>query len=199
MINNKAIIDVNAELPQCLVGHLSEHGKLDIAFKSQTRAPDSARITFLIQQQLQSNWCWAAVSTSVGNYYYGSGTFTQCDVASAELSRDCCAQPVPCNIYGYLDTALMQTRSFDRMVPTKIQFQEIKKEIHAGRPIGLRCAWFGGGAHFLVINGYYGDYVWTADSIHGFSLYALNAFPANYQSGGSWTHTYFTKKNQESA
>ena len=54
----------------------------------------AASLNFSMQKQTQTNWCWAAVSASVGNYY-GTGNWTQCGVASTQLDRNCCSQPGP--------------------------------------------------------------------------------------------------------
>jgi len=66
----------------------------------------SRQLAFAMQAQTESNWCWAAASTSVSHYYWFLSTWTQCRVANAELGRgDCCASPAPgpCNVPWYLD------------------------------------------------------------------------------------------------
>jgi hypothetical protein len=67
------------------------------------------QLSFQVQQQLESEWCWAAVSTSVAHYYAPSSSVTQCLVVNQQLKRtDCCSNPSsnPCNQPGYLDQAL---------------------------------------------------------------------------------------------
>jgi hypothetical protein len=44
------------------------------------------RLDFTMQHQQQTNWCWAAVSTSVALFYDPVSTWTQCAVASAKES-----------------------------------------------------------------------------------------------------------------
>lgn len=185
-------------LPACLIGHLLDPKLVEVQAAVQQRALAAASLNFTMQQQTQTNWCWAAASASVGNYY-GTGSWTQCAVASAALDRNCCNQPGPCNVYGYLDVALKITRSFNGMNSGSLQMSAIQNQINMGRPIGLRCAWYGGGAHFLAIYGTNGNYVLVADSIYGYSTRALSAFPGSYNGGGNWTHTYFTAKNQGAA
>jgi Papain-like cysteine protease AvrRpt2 len=181
-------------LPQCLAGTLLNAGLSEVD-DSAEHAALAASLNFSIQQQTQTNWCWAALSASVGNYYR-TGSWTQCGVANAQLGRNtCCNQPGPCNVYGYLDSALQTTRSFGGMSQGSIQLSAIDNQINMGRPVGLRCAWFGGGAHFLAIYGTNGSYLLIADSIYGYSTRALNTFPRSYNGGGNWTTTYFTRKN----
>lgn len=182
-------------MPQCLAGTLLDPELDDIGQEAEAAPLANARLNFNIQQQTQTNWCWAALSASVGNYYR-TGSWTQCGVANAELGRGtCCSQPGPCNVYGYLDSALRTTGSYGGMREDRMQIPAIENQIGMGRPVGLRCAWYGGGAHFLTIYGIDGGYVLVADSIFGYSTRVLNSFPGTYNGGGNWTHTYFTRKN----
>ncbi|MGE8414117.1 MAG: papain-like cysteine protease family protein [Pseudomonas sp.] len=182
-------------MPQCLAGTLLDPELDDIGQEAEAAPLANARLNFNIQQQTQTNWCWAALSASVGNYYR-TGSWTQCGVANAELGRGtCCSQPGPCNVYGYLDSALRTTGSYGGMREDRMQMPAIENQIGMGRPVGLRCAWYGGGAHFLTIYGIDGGYVLVADSIFGYSTRVLNSFPGTYNGGGNWTHTYFTRKN----
>ncbi|HHL0960468.1 TPA: papain-like cysteine protease family protein [Serratia marcescens] len=180
--------------PNCLIDHLIDPQLVEVDASPQAKVMAAAYLNFNMQKQILANWCWAAVSASVGNYY-GTGVWTQCDVASNALDRNCCNQPGPCNVYGYLDSALQITRSYNGMSRSSLKMSVIQNQINMGRPIGLRCAWYGGGAHFLVIYGTNGNYLLIADSIYGYSTRVLNSFPRSYNGGGTWTHTYFTAKN----
>ena len=195
MLTNEAPRFTAETLPRCLIGHLIDPKLVEGEAAAQPRALAAGSLNFTMQKQTRTNWCWAAVSASVGNYY-GTGSWTQCGVASSELNRNCCNQPEPCNVYGYLDTALRTTRSYNGMNQGPLNMSAIQNQINMGRPVGLRCAWYGGGAHFLTIYGTNGNYVLVADSIYGYSTRALNTFPRSYNGGGNWTNTYFTAKNQ---
>jgi hypothetical protein len=65
----------------------------------------------------------------------------------------------------------------------------------AGRPLGVRTDWSGGGAHFLrhyryrIRNNMLAD----DDPFYGKSDVGLSTFTSSYQGSGSWTHSYFTK------
>ena len=68
---------------------------------------------FDMQAQTQSNWCWAATSTSVSHFYWWASPWTQCKVANGELNlTTCCQSPVPsaCNVPWYLDEASARRR-----------------------------------------------------------------------------------------
>lgn len=159
----------------------------------------SKQLAFGMQAQTQSNWCWAATATSVSHFYWLWSTWTQCRVANGELGRgDCCNStvPSPCNVPWYLDRALTRTNNFVSIMG-QASFQQVRDEIDAGRPVGARIGWSGGGGHFMVIYGYSfiaGDeYFDIDDPIYGKSHLTTADFTTNYQGSGTWTHTYFTK------
>jgi Papain-like cysteine protease AvrRpt2 len=160
----------------------------------------SRQLAFTMQAQTQSNWCWAATSTSVSHFYWFLSPWTQCSVASAELNRtDCCNASVPsaCNVPWYLDRALTRTNNFVS-ITGPASFSAVCAEIDAGRPVGARIGWSGGGGHFVCIYGYSTfisqQYFDIDDPIYGKSHLSVADFSTNYQGSGTWTHTYFTKR-----
>jgi hypothetical protein len=160
----------------------------------------SKHLAFNMQAQTESNWCWAATSTSVSHFYWWWSTWTQCKVANGELGHtDCCNSPVPspCNVPWYLDKALTRTNNFVSMMGGQASFQQVKSEIDAGRPVGARIGWNGGGGHFMVIYGYSRilnlEFFDIDDPIFGKNHLPVSEFASNYQGSGTWTHTYFTK------
>ena len=157
---------------------------------------------FNMQAQTESNWCWAATSTSVSHFYWGASPWTQCKVACSELNlTTCCQSPSSsaCNVSGYLQTALTVTKNLNSFVTGTVSFDAVKAEIDAGRPVGARIGWSGGGGHFVAIYGYarvliFGEeYFDIDDPIYGKSQVTVANFTSSYQTTGSWTHTYFTK------
>lgn len=159
----------------------------------------SKQLSFNMEAQTQSNWCWAATATSVSHFYWLLSTWTQCRVATGELPpNNCCASPVPsaCNVPWYLDRALRRTNNFVS-ITAPVSFQAVRDEIDAGRPVGARIGWSGGGGHFMVIYGYSTvggtDYFDIDDPIYGKSHLTVATFSNSYQGSGTWTHSYFTK------
>jgi len=160
----------------------------------------SKQLGFTMQHQLASNWCWAATSNSVSHFYWWWSTWTQCKIANAELGRtDACDTPTPAgaNVPWYLDRALDRTKNFVSITAGQASFAQIRAEIDAGRPMGARIGWSGGGGHFMVIYGYstwFGqEFVDIDDPIYGKSHLTLSDFSTNYQGSGTWTHYYITK------
>jgi hypothetical protein len=161
----------------------------------------SRQLAFNMQMQTETNWCWAATSTSVSHFYWFLSPWTQCQVANGELGfSDCCDSPVPsaCNVPWFLDRALTRTNTFVSMMSGQASFQQVRDEIDAGRPVGARIGWGGGGGHFMVIYGYSlvlgMEYFDIDDPIYGKSHLSVTDFASNYQGSGSWTHTYFTRR-----
>lgn len=161
----------------------------------------SRQLAFNMQAQTQSNWCWAATATSVSHFYWWFlNRWTQCRVANAELGfNNCCNSSVPsaCNVPWYLDRALTRTGNFVSISAGPASFTTVCAEIDAGRPVGARIGWSGGGGHFMVVCGYSRvgalEYLDIDDPIYGKSHLSVAEFSGNYQGSGSWTHTYLTK------
>jgi hypothetical protein len=118
-------------------------------------------------------------------------------VANAQTNRnDCCGAGAsgPCNIYGFLDAALTTAGHFDKITSGPATVGQMTTEINAGRPVGARTAWSGGGAHFVAIIGSLaGSFYAIDDPIFGKSDVSEAVFKTAYQGSGSWTHTYYTK------
>lgn len=171
----------------------------------------SVTLDFVAQVQLQSNWCWAAVSTSVG-LFYGTGNWTQCEVATVQVNsildpggnHDCCATPgsSTCNQYGFLNPALHHVDAYAFASSGKAPSNAIFARISDRREVVcVRVAWGGGGAHFTTIHGFTdpssgGDvYLTVSDTISGWGTTTMlySEFPQSYQSGGTWTDTYWTR------
>jgi len=156
---------------------------------------------FDMQHQLQTNWCWSAVSTSVSHFYNPASPWTQCGVANAELGQTaCCADgsTAACNRDWYLDRGLSRVGNLQSWSGAAAPLSEVEHEVNAGRPLGVRIGWQGGGGHFVVLAGYDDPgtgpgFLRVEDPWYGPSRMAYSAFRNAYQGSGSWTHTYHTK------
>ena len=162
---------------------------------------------FPIEPQQETDWCWAAVTDSVEQYFDSKSTLTQCEIANRMLGRDCCNDPDSCNLAFKLQDVL---RPLGRLADSMVgypPFTDLKKELTANRPIAVRIGWFGGGAHFVVICGYKvlpsgARILQIADPFYGnlvdgeyFGIWEIDydLFPESYQQGGDWTATFFLK------
>ena len=156
------------------------------------------KLAFTMQQQQQGNWCWAATSASIA-VFYGTTGWSQCSIANAQTGRtDCCGTGAsgPCNVYGYLDKALATVGHLDHLAGGTVSYEGVEGEVVASRPLGIRVAWNGGGAHFVAATGTEHDSsVWVSDCGSGTtSLVAYDTLRTAYNGSGVWTHSYFTKR-----
>ncbi|WP_247237213.1 papain-like cysteine protease family protein [Telluribacter sp. SYSU D00476] len=155
-------------------------------------------LSFDMQPQIQTQWCWAATSVSVSQFYDQDSSWTQCEVAELIMGSSCCQNPSPCNKPWYLDEALTVTNNFvSQSAP--FTFQQVEGELKNDRVVCARVGWWGGGGHFMVIygcrtlNGV--NYYSIDDPIYGKSEITETAFLDAYQGSGRWTHSYTTKPN----
>lgn len=155
---------------------------------------------FTMQHQENGEWCWAAVSCSIA-VFFGSGQWTQCDIASSELNLFCCVKPVPikCNIPWSLDTALSLVGHFNSYSAGPASYAQIQNELAQGKPMGVRISWLGAhGAHFIAIGGSLVDpngnhFVDFFDPFNGNGQIEYSDLVSGYRTpGDSWTHTYLT-------
>jgi hypothetical protein len=155
-------------------------------------------LPFFMQYQQQLQWCWAATSVSVNLYFHsGSGhRHRQCTVANSAFSQNtCCANGAAnaCNRSWYLDRALQIVGNFDHMMVGRANLQQTVAEIDFGRPLCLRIYWHSRTGHFVALHGYSGTMVNVADPWWGPSSVDYYRFPEYYQTGGTWTHTYWVR------
>jgi len=78
-----------------------------------------------------------------------------------------------------------------------LAFADIRQRVDAASPVCCRIGWFGDGGHFAVVVGWRvapsgKQYIDVADPIWAENEVAYDGFPSSYQTGGDWTHTYFT-------
>jgi hypothetical protein len=162
--------------------------------------------------QKQLNWCWAAVAAFVENVANGNQAATPCQMAhdnmgdhqtvpdATDRTADCCARPAPCDFDGVLDRVLKKNQRLKGAVQSgRPPFSDIKRSIDDEKmPVCVRIEWNAGGAHFVAIIGYSGqpgsEFIDIKDPGIGSNSVPLATFPGQYQHGGVWAHTMFTKK-----
>ena len=153
-------------------------------------------ISFTMQPQQQTEWCWAAVSTSINLYFNPASGQTQCAVANVAMNQSTCCQDgssAQCNQPWFLDQALQIVGNLNAWSPGKAALATVKAEINGCRPFCLRIAWNGGGGHFVTVYGYSWWGINIADPWYGTSAVPYATFPSTYQGGGTWTDNYTTK------
>jgi hypothetical protein len=119
-----------------------------------------------MEQQMMSEWCWAAVSVSVDRFFRPDSTHTQCEIAGAALDLQCCADgaaapPAQCNAPHELNPVLgrLHLLAADPLLKP-LAFADVQKQIDAGNPICVLIKWLdkqgkvGDRGHFIAISGY---------------------------------------------
>jgi hypothetical protein len=165
-----------------------------------------------MEKQKHTNWCWAAVAVSMHRFLNpGQGNWSQDSLATPVLRSenqipagvDCTATPLLCDITAGLDDALAITgdlRPNGFLENQHLTFDGIKKAVTAKLPVGARITWYGGGAHFLAIDGYR-EFVSGPPMVHvldphdGPSYQYYDDLVTDYPPGGNWQDTYLVKKN----
>jgi Papain-like cysteine protease AvrRpt2 len=160
-------------------------------------------LNFKMQDQEQSEWCWAAVAASTSMHYDPNSGWTQCKVAGAELQvQNCCQDPLPaaCNKRWRVHSALRTTKNLTRFTTNAEKFSVVQHEIDSQRSLCARIGWKGSNSgHFVVIDGY--------DDSGGLQLLTVRdpnakvrtaivnyaTLVKGYQGSGVWTDSFFTQ------
>jgi Peptidase_C39 like family len=158
-------------------------------------------LAFRMQDQEQSEWCWAAVASSICSYYAGLGSGTslsQCEIATKFLGMQCCGTPPPpgSNQTFTLELPLQSLGHLGAdTIDGPIDMSTIIAQIDRGRPICCHLDFGDGQGHFVAIIGYdmVNDDVVTRDPLGTSASGILPLNGATTFPGGSWTETYLTK------
>ncbi len=161
---------------------------------------------FTIQTQIELNWCWSAVATTVGLYYDSTKNLQQCQVAQKVTGiANCCPDNEACDQFAGLDTALTAVNSMlttplnNKLLPGQVlKFAAVQAEIDAGRPVGVRIQWYGedpDAGHFVIISGYAIEasgekWVDVSDPYYDDSSAPYDQFVSAYLEAGAWSDTY---------
>ena len=158
------------------------------------------QLNMAMQPQQQTNWCWSAVSVSVKLFYTPATSITQCEQANRQLTQTTCCGAggsSVCNVPWYLDRALTGLGNLAGVSGGTTAFADVVAQVQTARPLGCRIGWFGGGGHFVVIDGCdpasTNQLMTIKDPIYGTSVLPYNTFATAYQGAGSWTTSYLTK------
>ena len=158
-----------------------------------------------MEAQLQTNWCWAAVATSVSKYFDPlHSPWTQCEVVNRELGETTCCQDgstTACNRPWYLEKAMDRVQHPVQWSGGYASVSDIMDMVGLNKPLSIRIGWLSNGqptgsGHFVVIDGYAirsgTAYIDVEDPILGASTYEYTELQMKYNNGnGIWTHSYY--------
>lgn len=117
--------------------------------------------------QKKTNWCWAACSQAILEYYGTNVSQTQIAnyaVGGADQGLPLCSYSYP-YFSSYMDGVLY---NFGSILSTCYQGYyfykwDVQQEIDAGRPLQIGIKWWGNGGHAVVIQGIQGDSLYIMD------------------------------------
>ncbi len=156
-------------------------------------------IPIVVQSQLLGNWCWAAVTASIREWYEEENAKAQCAVASEFLARNCCPPGIddvsnPNNRRYSIATALglnMARPALDR----PLRPEEIPEVVASNRPACCVIRWSNGQLHFVLLTGYIegiGDVI-VRDPLLGLFVGSYRRFTESYRDKGQWLATVATR------
>jgi hypothetical protein len=151
-----------------------------------------------MQMQLQSEWCWAATSSSVSHYYDPASTFSQCSIVNNQQKQTTCCtdgSTPECNTPFFLNQALTCTGNLASVENNPPPLAHLATEFAAGRVVCARIGWNGGGGHFLALDAVDvpNERIQVCDPIIGTSDYAYADFVNAYRGMGTCTTGYLTQ------
>ncbi|MDJ0676698.1 MAG: papain-like cysteine protease family protein [Calothrix sp. MO_167.B42] len=168
----------------------------------QIGCEDDVILDFLLEKQVLSCWCWAAIGASIGKFYK-TCFLTQQQIADKLLNISPGKSSKVDDIHNNnkqltLDKSLKIAKSYSHWSLGRPSFERILLELTMGHPVCVRIEWFTGGAHYLVIKGANPKEksLYLDDSLNGQSIMSYSHFPKRYNDiGGVWTETFWTAPN----
>lgn len=147
---------------------------------------------FIIQHQQESEWCWAAVAATIDQYFNPLSPLRQCDVATRVLGSDNCSNPI--NEPAILGDAVQVVNPQRVNLERALNFDELRREIDAGRPVCCAIEWTGGGGHAVVVTGYRVltsgvRHIHVEDPLNASGDFDFDEFRNAYYGHGTWVET----------
>lgn len=120
-------------------------------------ADAGARFQDVYASQEQTKWCWAACAHMACAQLNISPAPKQCEIASKQLSRDCCSSPQPCNVaypMSEIEKLYTQLGIRCRGIERPIEEARLMEEIFADRPVQIGYTYHGAiHGHVVLIIG----------------------------------------------
>ncbi|MFJ8433730.1 papain-like cysteine protease family protein [Kitasatospora sp. NPDC094019] len=152
------------------------------------------KLNITMQQQQQTNWCWAASGNTIATWFgytYSQNQF--CNAAFGRSINSSCpnSQATLGDVQNGLSWIGINPGSY---VTGYLRYSTVQTEVNANRPIETRIQWSSGGGHMHVLYGfdtsnnwvYWGD-PWPSNNRYNWADFNY------YVSNGtfSWTHSLY--------
>lgn len=110
---------------------------------------------FVIQKQLKSNWCWAAVTASLASYYGKNEFVDQKQLVRAIINQNCCdgIGCGKCNRPWYVGESLDYVGLLRELLSNPVSKDRLITELRNNNPVVIasKCEGIASG-HAFVIN-----------------------------------------------
>ena len=203
-----------------LTHHCLQVGKNIISLRrachveTEVLVKSAAVMRFEIEKQKRSEWCWAAITTSLLKFFTPESEITQCEVVrhcfnktkGFETTKDCCknSKTDECNRQFKLIDALDFMGVLSMRCNYPLSLDEIREQINQGVPVAIRIKWNGGGAHFVMITAVGppdprgDDFTWlrVSDPNEPTALYKSYKI-LKKDKRGEWSHSYLFEKERK--
>lgn len=154
-----------------------------------------------MEKQMMSNWCWAAVATSVFKYYRPAAPLTQNKFAAAFLNNPGCTLLNPvCNKTQSLAAALGRLAIFDQVIDSHVSSVDVETRLQNGRPVCCLMLHPEYSGHYVVISALFRNpanpnqvTVRVEDPIDGGEQIIPFPMLVNGYKGSFWMKTFYTK------
>ncbi|MEV7771712.1 papain-like cysteine protease family protein [Kitasatospora sp. NPDC086791] len=152
------------------------------------------KLNITMQQQQQTNWCWAASGNTIATWFgYGYSQNQFCNAAFGRAADSSCpnSQATLADVQNGLDRIGINPGSY---VTGYLRYGTVQAEVDADRPVETRIQWSSGGGHMHVLYGYDTGNDW---------VYWGDPWPSNYRYNWadywyyvdndtfSWTHSLY--------
>lgn len=158
--------------------------------------------------QLQDQWCWAACTQTLMNFYGdSSGAASQCEIADFARNKikwrnfgsdPCCINPSgPCNYWNYMwgDSGSLNgilnyyVKLKTEVVYSALDSNKAKSQFVDVKPFIFRWGWTAGGGHFLVAHGIKDGMLYYMNPWFGEGMKIANYDWAISDPNHKWTHS----------
>ncbi len=160
--------------------------------------------------QEKSNWCWAAATDMVAEYYYRQTQepklkeVTQCELANGLFGSSDCCKSDPGSSSGKCNqgcevtdvSAVYKTLEIGAQFRNRsLTLKELQLEIDADRPVQVGFQWTGGGGHVVIVIGYgwdeAGDFLIVNDPLDRYQRGVVSVVSLKNAYGkGRWAWTW---------
>jgi hypothetical protein len=159
-----------------------------------------ASLDLRVPHQEQDLWCWCAVTVGVAGFFDAGFGLSQCETAGRVLNVPAaCDNPddESVNKLFALDNALSVFGRLGKVEPGPLAFDEVRRQIDTGRPVGARILFLDNGmAHVTLIRGYRTSpepILIIDDPLFDESEWSYQQFLRSYRGSGVWKQSYLTQ------